>query len=150
MPLPDGVTKVFDAALRDRLVALRRDLHRNPELSLKEHRTAEKLEAELATLAPKSVKRVTETGIVARIAGKDPKAPVVALRGDIDALPIQEATGLDYSSQNAGVMHACGHDVHATWAIGAAHLLARNPAQGDVLVVLQPAEEIGVGASAIL
>lgn len=150
MHLPDGVTKQFDAALRERLIALRRDLHRNPELSLKEHRTADTLQTELAVLKPKSVKRATETGIVARIAGKNPKAPVVAVRGDIDALPIQEATGLEYSSQNAGVMHACGHDVHATWAIGVAHLLTRNPAQGDVLLVLQPAEEIGEGATAIL
>ncbi len=150
MALPDGVTKQFDAPLRERLIALRRDLHKNPELSLKEHRTAEKLEAELATLKPKSVQRVAGTGIVARIAGTDPQAPVVAVRGDIDALPVQEATGLEYTSQNAGVMHACGHDVHATWAIAAAHLLARNPARGDVLVVLQPAEEIGEGASAIL
>ncbi len=148
--LPRQVVELFDESLRDKLIALRRDLHRHPELSLKEHRSAEKLEAELATLNPKSVRRVAGTGIVARIAGKDPNAPVVAVRGDIDALPIQEATGLEYSSQNAGVMHACGHDVHATWAIGAAHLLARNPARGDVLVVLQPAEEIGEGASAIL
>lgn len=150
MPLPEGVTRQFDAALRDRLIALRRDLHRNPELSFKEQRTAEKLEGELAHLKPKSVQRVAGTGIVARIAGNDPNAPVVAVRGDIDALPVHEATGLEFSSQNAGVMHACGHDVHATWAIGAAHLLARNPARGDVLVVLQPAEEIGEGAAAIL
>ncbi|NUM75142.1 amidohydrolase, partial [candidate division KSB1 bacterium] len=90
------------------------------------------------------------TGVIARIKGRNPHAPVVAIRGDIDALPIQEATGLDYASVNSGVMHACGHDVHATWTIGAAHLLAANPAAGDVMIILQPAEEIGKGALAIL
>src|SRR5207342_3242656 len=73
-----------------------------------------------------------------------------AVRGDIDALPIQEATGLPYASTVQGVMHACGHDVHASWAVGAAALLAAEPADGDVLVVLQPAEEVGKGALAIL
>ncbi|HEX5631647.1 MAG TPA: M20 family metallopeptidase, partial [Gemmatimonadales bacterium] len=66
------------------------------------------------------------------------------------ALPIQEETGLPFASANAGVMHACGHDVHATWAVGAAMDLARQPAEGDVLVVLQPAEEVGAGAPAVL
>jgi amidohydrolase len=75
---------------------------------------------------------------------------VVAIRGDIDALPIQEATGLEYASVVRDVMHACGHDVHAAWAVGAALLLAKEPARGDVLVVLQPAEEVGAGASAVL
>jgi len=74
----------------------------------------------------------------------------VAVRGDIDALPIEEATGLPFASTSPGVMHACGHDIHGTWAVGAALLLARQPAAGDVLVVLQPAEEVGEGAKAIL
>jgi hippurate hydrolase len=87
---------------------------------------------------------------VARLRGRDPRAPVVAVRGDIDALPIEERTGLPFASVHPGVMHACGHDVHATWAVGAASLLAREPATGDVLVVLQPAEEIGEGALAVL
>jgi len=77
-------------------------------------------------------------------------APVVAVRGAIDALPVQEATGLPFASRRAGVMHACGHDVHASWAVGAAFLLAEQPADGDVLVVLQPAEETGQGALGIL
>jgi hippurate hydrolase len=88
--------------------------------------------------------------VIARIAGRDPLAPIVAIRGDIDALPIQEATGLPFASTNHGVMHACGHDVHATWAFGAAALLSDVPAAGDVLVVLQPAEEVGTGALAVV
>lgn len=137
-------------ALRTRLVALRRDLHQHPELSFAEQRTSDVLARELESLTPARIERVARTGLIARIAGRDSSAPVVAIRGDIDALPIQEATGLPFASTNAGVMHACGHDVHATWAIGAAALLSEAPAEGDVLIVLQPAEEIGEGAAAIL
>lgn len=137
-------------ALRQRLVALRRDLHQHPELSFAEHRTCDVLERELRALAPLRLERVARTGLVARIAGRSATAPVVALRGDIDALPIQEATGLPFASTSAGVMHACGHDVHATWTIGAAALLRAEPAQGDVLIVLQPAEETGAGAAAVM
>ncbi|MGH9381225.1 MAG: M20 metallopeptidase family protein [Thermoanaerobaculia bacterium] len=144
------VATLFDDPLRGRLVALRRDLHRHPELSGEERRTADRLHEELAVLRPTSLDRVAETGLVARMAGTDPGAPTVAIRGDIDALPIEEETGLPYSSQHQGVMHACGHDVHAAWTVGAAHLLAARPARGDVLIVLQPAEEIARGALAVL
>jgi amidohydrolase len=141
---------LFSAEKRTSLIELRRELHRHPELSWKEHRTAERLEAALRALNIGEIRRVVGTGIVARVPGTDRNGPVTAIRGDIDALPIQEATGLPYSSENPGVMHACGHDVHATWAIGAAMLLAGKPAQGDVLVVLQPAEELGNGAPAMI
>ena len=140
----------FPAALRERLIELRRAIHADPELAFQETRTAERLEGALRASGVTDVRRVAGTGVVARVKGTDARAPVVALRGDIDALPIAEATGLPYASRNAGVMHACGHDVHATWAVGAAALLAAQPARGDVLIVLQPAEEVGRGASAIL
>jgi amidohydrolase len=133
-----------------RLVAVRRDLHEHPELSFREERTASVLETALAAVAVREVLRVGRTGIVARIPGRDRTLPLVAIRGDIDALPIQEATGLPFASRTAGVMHACGHDVHAAWALGAAALLTERPADGDVLVVFQPAEEVGEGAAAIL
>ena len=68
--------------------------------------------------------------MVARFQGKDRNAPVVAVRGDIDALPIHEETGLELRVSQSGVMHACGHDVHATWAVGAAYLLTKHPAGG--------------------
>ena len=132
------------------LVDLRRDLHRHPELSWKEERTATKLAEAVTALGAADVRRVAGTGVIARFAGRDRTAPLVAVRGDIDALPIEEATGLPFSSSSPGVMHACGHDIHSTWAVGAALLLSRNPAHGDVLVVLQPAEELGEGAKAIL
>ena len=132
------------------LTALRRDLHRHPELSWHEVRTQERLIRALREVGVGDVTSVAKTGIVARIPGHEPGAPCVAVRGAIDALPITEATGLEYASQNAGVMHACGHDVHASWAVGAALLLARNPAAGEVRIVLQPAEEVGEGAAAVL
>lgn len=133
-----------------RLIELRRALHRHPELSWKEEKTAERLEAALRAIGLADVQRVAGTGVVARVPGRDRSAPVVAIRGDIDALPIQEATDLSFASEVPGVMHACGHDVHATWAVGAAMLLDANPARGDVLIVLQPAEEVGSGAPAVL
>ncbi|MFO0072161.1 MAG: M20 family metallopeptidase, partial [Gemmatimonas sp.] len=148
--VPASVLALFSEAQRNGLLDLRRDLHAHPELAFQESRTSAVLERALAQANPVRVQHVAGTGLVARIRGRDPRAPVVAVRGDIDALPIHEATGLPYASQHAGVMHACGHDVHATWAIGAAWLLAQQPAAGDVLVVLQPAEETGEGAAAIL
>lgn len=148
--VPAAVLAQFSASQRASLIALRRDLHAHPELSFAETRSCTVLERALAPASPVSVQRVAGTGLVARIRGLDPHAPVVAVRGDIDALPIHEATGLPYASQHPGVMHACGHDVHASWTVGAAYLLAQQPAAGDVLIVLQPAEEIGEGASAML
>ena len=132
------------------LVALRRALHHNPELSNREFETSARLHAALQALGIERIEQVAATGLVARIPGYDRTGPVVAIRGDIDALPIDEQTGLAFASRNPGVMHACGHDVHATWAIGAAMQLLREPAAGDVLIVLQPAEEIGAGARAML
>jgi hippurate hydrolase len=140
----------FGEAERAALVDLRRDLHRHPELSWQEVRTQDVLERFLRLHGIDDVRRVARTGLVARVPGRDPRAPAVALRGDIDALPISEATGLDYASVHEGVMHACGHDVHAAWAAGAALLLAKDPAAGEVRVVLQPAEEVGGGAKAVL
>lgn len=148
---PAMVTSRFCSGQLERLlVDLRHDLHRDPELSLQETRTARRLEAALSRIHLDSIRRVAGTGIAARLAGQDPTAPVVAIRGDIDALPIQEETGVEYASRNAGVMHACGHDVHAAWTVGAAHLLAINPAAGDVLILLQPAEETGRGAPLLI
>lgn len=148
--VPKTVEEHFAPGDAQRLVELRRDLHRHPELSWKEKATSDKLVAALASLGITDVVRVAGTGLVARVPGRDRSAPIVAVRGDIDALPITENTGLPFASEHTGVMHACGHDVHASWAVGAAMLLARAPAAGDVLVVFQPAEELGDGARAIL
>lgn len=147
---PRDARALFTPDETSALLALRRDLHRAPEISWQEHGTAARLEEALRSLGADDIRRVAGTGVVARLRGRDAGAPPVALRGDIDALPIQEETGLDFASQTPGVMHACGHDVHATWTIGAGMLLARSPARGDVVLVLQPAEEVGAGATAIL
>ena len=90
------------------LIALRRDLHRHPELSWKENRTSAKLADAVTALGAVDVRRVANTGVVARFAGRDRGAPVVAVRGDIDALPIEEATGLPFVSTSPGVMMLSG------------------------------------------
>ena len=148
--LPATVEHLFNGALRQSLIELRRAIHADPELSFQEERTAQRLERALSSIVGASAQRVAKTGVVARLRGRNASAPVVAIRGDIDALPVREETGLPFTSHNEGVMHACGHDVHATWAVGAAALLAQHPAAGDVLVILQPAEETGRGAPAII
>lgn len=127
-----------------------RDLHRHPELSFKEHRTAARLAGRLRTAGYAVTEGVAGTGVVGVLANGD--GPVVWLRGDMDALPVQEATGLEYASTVDGVMHACGHDLHVTWLAGAAEALAaaRECWSGTLVVVGQPAEESGGGAAAMV
>jgi amidohydrolase len=148
--LPAAIASRFSAEDRDRLIQLRRDLHQHPELSWQERGTQDRLRAALLALGILDVQDVADTGLVARVPGTLRGGPAVALRGDIDALPIVEATGLPFASRNTGIMHACGHDMHATWAVGAAMLLARQPAVGEVRIILQPAEELGEGAPKVL
>ncbi len=147
---PPEVVSQFLPRELEALLGLRRDLHAHPELSWQEERTADKLERALVALGARDVTRIAGTGVVGRLPGREPGSPTIAIRGDIDALPIQEDTKLPFASSVNGVMHACGHDVHATWTIGAGMLLSREPALGDVVLVLQPAEEVGAGARAIL
>lgn len=147
--LPPKIASQFTESDRSFLVELRRSLHRRPELSWQEHQTQARLREALLGVGVTDIRETAGTGLVARIRGRAGGA-LVALRGDIDALPIQEETNLPFSSMHDGVMHACGHDMHATWAVGAAMLLARDPAVGEVRVVLQPAEEVGEGAARVL
>lgn len=137
-------------ALFDRMVNLRRDLHRHPELSWKEHRTTGRLISELERLGLPS-QQPLETGIICEIEGPS-HVPVVAIRADIDALPIQEETDLPYASETPGVMHACGHDAHAAMLVGAAELLTqhREGLPAPVRLIFQPAEETGSGARAMV
>jgi hippurate hydrolase len=132
------------------MVALRRDLHRHPELAFVEHRTMARISAELTRLAVPHRAGVAGTGIVADLPGRDPALPRVALRADIDALPIVEDTGLPFASVEPGVMHACGHDGHTSMLVGAAALLLRDPPPGPVRLLWQPAEEHGNGAVAMI
>ncbi|MDP9883244.1 amidohydrolase [Sinomonas atrocyanea] len=129
------------------LIEFRRDLHSHPELSFHEYRTTDRIVARLeaAGLTPR---RLDGTGVVVDI-GSGPIA--TAVRGDIDALPIIEETGLPFASRNHGVTHACGHDVHTTVALGVALLLAEidreTPLDGTVRVLFQPAEETMPGGA---
>ena len=140
----------FTLAERERIVALRRALHAAPELSWQEHGTQRTLRAALQASGITEIQTVAETGLITTIRGRTPGGATVAIRGDIDALPIHEETGLPFASQHPGVMHACGHDMHAAWTVAAGILLARDPAVGAVKLVLQPAEEVGEGAARIL
>lgn len=135
----------------DELVAFRRDLHMYPELSFKEYETGKKIANKLRELGIKVIEGVGKTGIVGILEGSR-KGKVVAIRGDMDALPIREQNEVSYKSKNEGIMHGCGHDVHTTSVLGAAILLSsiREKLPGTVKFIFQPAEEINAGARAML
>jgi amidohydrolase len=125
------------------VIQWRRDFHAHPELSNREQRTARVVAAHLRELGIDQIKTgVAGHGVVALIRGRNP-GPTVALRADMDALPIQEQTGLTFASQNDGVMHACGHDAHTAMLLGAAKVLVqmREAIPGNVKLIFQPAEE---------
>lgn len=131
------------AALEQTLVAQRRDFHQHPELSNREERTARVIAEKLRTLGFDDVRTgVSRHGIVALLRGAKP-GPVVAIRTDMDALPIEETLDVPYRSLNKGVKHACGHDVHMAVALGTAELLSRMRGElaGSVKFIFQPAEE---------
>lgn len=123
--------------------------HRHPELSLQEHQTAERIERELSELGLEPL-RIGGTGVVAVL--ENGEGATVLARADIDALPVAEDTGLDYASENPGVMHACGHDVHITALLGAVRLLQQNREawSGTYIALFQPAEENAAGAQAMV
>ena len=142
--------KARAAALAPALSALRRHLHAHPELSFKETQTAAFVADKLRALGLEP-RAVAGTGLVALIEGQ-PGGPVVALRADMDALPIQELSDIPYKSLNAGVMHACGHDVHTTCLLGAAQLLTEQRAhfRGTVKLLFQPGEEVLPGGASLM
>lgn len=133
------------------LIAIRRDLHQHPEVAFEEHRTAGVIEGVLASLglAPR---RCAGTGVVAEIIGGAGPGPIIALRADTDALPVSEASGVDFASLVPGKMHACGHDVHTAILLGVAErLVARRASiQGTVRLLFQPAEEQTRGAAVMV
>ena len=136
--------------LMDKVIEWRHDIHENPELSNREFRTAEKVEAHLRSLGIKVESKIAYTGVVGLIEGSLP-GPTIALRADMDGLPVIEKTGLPFASkktteylgQSVGVMHACGHDAHVAILMGVAEFLAKNKDQlkGNVMLIFQPAEE---------
>jgi amidohydrolase len=137
---------------KNELISYRREFHQNPEISWQEVRTSKRVEEELNKIGI-DTERVANTGIVGTIKGKDHSKKTVALRADMDALPIQEANeGITYKSKNKGVMHACGHDSHIAMLLIAAKILqeSKDKLNGIVKLIFQPAEEIVEGAKKML
>ena len=132
-------------------VEVRRHLHANPELSFEEHNTAAYVEQVLQSYGLQT-KRLANTGIVATIEGKNPAKNTIALRADLDALPIVEQNEVSYKSTNEGVMHACGHDVHTSSLLGTARILqeVRNGFEGTVKLIFQPGEEKFPGGASLM
>jgi amidohydrolase len=143
----------FQISFHDWLVGLRRFFHQFPELSYKEEKTAAKIAETLKGLGAPFQTGIGKTGVVAALTADHP-GPVVALRADMDALPLEEKNDVPYKSRHSGVMHACGHDAHVTIALGVVRLLVEDGWQkkgrGRILFIFQPAEEGGAGARAML
>ena len=134
------------------IVSCRRHLHMYPELSFKEIETQKFVEQKLQEFGINNLQRMANTGIVAMIEGRNPTKKVVALRADMDALPIQETNKTNYISKNAGVMHACGHDVHTSSLLGVARILhqMRDEFEGSVKLIFQPGEEKLPGGASMM
>lgn len=132
-------------------IAIRHHLHAHPELSYQEFETSAYIQSQLTAFGiPHTV--MATTGVVGIIEGKNPASRIVALRADIDALPITEENQVPYKSRNEGVMHACGHDVHTTCLLGAARILQelKNEWEGTVKLIFQPGEERNPGGASIM
>ncbi|APG93450.1 M20 aminoacylase family protein [Sinorhizobium americanum] len=141
----DDAERIILASI-DEFVAIRRDLHQYPELSFQEGRTSKLVAKYLSSYSYEVVEGVGGYGVVATLR-RGPGGRRIGIRADIDALPIEEATNLAYSSRNPGVMHACGHDGHTTILLAAARYLAEHGKfSGTLTLIFQPAEEVGAGA----
>jgi amidohydrolase len=148
---PERAIRDAAEAAAPRLVAIRRDIHRVPELAFQETRTAGIVAAELARLGIPHRTGVGVTGVVGEIAGGRP-GPTLLIRADMDALPIHEETGIPFASSIDGQMHACGHDIHTATLLGVAAVLRDLAPRiaGTVRLVFQPAEEVLEGAAAMI
>ena len=139
------------ALILPELIAIRKDIHAQPELGMEETRTAALVAARLRSLGIETTEGIGRMGVVGTLRGKRPGQGAIGLRADMDALALTEATNLPYTSQNAGKMHACGHDGHTAMLLGAAQILAQNrDFAGTVHFIFQPAEEGRGGAQAML
>lgn len=151
MPTPTIDYTAEAAALRDELIARRRDFHQHPELAFEEYRTAAIVADELSRLGLEVQTGVGRTGVVAVLDGAH-DGPTVLVRADMDALPITEENQVEYASTCPGKMHACGHDGHTAISLGVAKVLSkyRDQLSGRVKFVFQPAEEVAAGAKAMI
>lgn len=141
--------KDLAASLAPRLIEIRRHIHSHPELSGQEYQTAAYVAGVLSSSGLHVQELVGKTGVVAELDGSGEDDRLLAIRTDMDALPIQERTGLEFASRQPGIMHACGHDVHTTIGLGTAMILAQlgQPLPGKVRFLFQPAEETALGSS---
>jgi len=142
----EEANKIFDTVLQ-----YRRHLHANPELSFKEYETSAFVKTRLDDLGI-PWKEVAGTGVTALVKGDKPSDKLIALRADMDALPIKEANRLEYASKNDSVMHACGHDAHTASLLGTAHILQslKNKFAGTIKLIFQPGEEKLPGGASIM
>lgn len=138
--------------IQPEIIEIRQKIHANPELSFKEFQTSEFICSILEKMGIPYRKGIAKTGILAWIEGKNSGSKTIALRADMDALPIEEKTNLPYASNNQGVMHACGHDVHSSILLGVANALKKFSEQfeGTVLLVFQPGEELLPGGAKLM
>ena len=144
--------KELASAYKSEFISNRRHLHANPELSFQEYKTATFVEQQLKSFGISNIEKKAGTGLLAIIEGKNPGKKVIALRGDMGALPIVELNDVSYKSTNPGVMHACGHDVHTASLLGAAKILneIKEEFEGTVKLIFQPGEELIPGGASLM
>src|ERR1700742_1166848 len=148
--MTDQILKTI-SAIEPELIAIRQDLHAHPETGFEERRTAGIVASTLRGWGLDVTDGVGRTGVVATLKGKQPGTRSIGLRADMDALNIEETTGLPYASTVSGKMHACGHDGHTAILLGAAkHLATTRNFAGEAVVIFQPAEEGGAGGRAMV
>ncbi len=148
----DNRIKVLAKQNFAKVLEIRRHLHQHPELSFKEFETSKFIQKQLSEAGISFKTGYVETGIVALIKGKNPDKKTILLRADMDALPIEEKNNVAYKSLNPGVMHACGHDVHSSIALGAAFILneIKDEFEGTVKIMFQPGEEVLPGGASLM
>lgn len=151
MPLLDSIKQLSETYFGD-TIAIRRHLHAHPELSYKEFNTAKFVAKKLTEYGLSPIEGIAETGVVALVEGKNPSKKTIALRADMDALPIQETNEVDYKSTVPGVMHACGHDVHTSSLLTASRVLfeLKEQFEGTIKLIFQPGEEKNPGGASLM
>lgn len=144
--------KQLASNINSNIIEIRRHLHRHPELSFQEYKTAEYIQLVLQKHGIPFSSGIAKTGVVALIEGNNPSKKTILLRGDMDALPIEEKNEVPYKSINKGVMHACGHDVHTACVLGAAIILnqLKHQFEGTIKLMFQPGEEVLPGGASLM
>ena len=151
MTLKDKVKQLSEDCF-DEILAIRRHLHANPELSFQEYETSAFVRKTLEEFGYQNISSIADTGLTVTVEGRNPEKKVIALRADMDALPITEANNVSYKSKNEGVMHACGHDVHSASMLGAAKILntVKEEFEGTIKFIFQPGEEKLPGGASVM